>query len=208
VKIKKQQIRNFTLNKLREGWSKQEIFDHLLLDLENEVKKDYRRIRQLAVFVAKIPSREVKKNLSLILSLLIVLTVGQAIGSFVLSLPVTQIYGTFELPWYIALVWILVWNFFGLISLILLIPAIRFNMTAFLWLAIIGFFQLIRGLWEIWMGFGEANWLIILVIIFHLFAGFAALTLYRKTPDSFSIDSDKSTTGNPWRALFHKTLNL
>ncbi len=206
MKKKKQHIRNFTLNKLREGWSKQEIFDHLMLDLETEVKKDYHRIRQLAVFIATIPSREVKKNLSLIVGLLIALTVGQAIGTFVLSLPAARIYNAFELPWYLILAWILVWNFFGIVSILLLLLAIRFSITAFLWLAIIAFFQFARGLWEIWIGYGEANWLSILVMISHFFAGIAAFTLYHKTPDRFRIGSDNNTTGNLWNVFFHKTI--
>ncbi len=206
MKKKKKHIRNFTLNKLREGWSKQEIFDHLMLDLGNEVKKDYRLIRQLAVFIATIPSREVKKNLSLVVGLLIVLTLGQVIGTFILSRPAAQIYGAFELPWYLILIWILVWNFFGFISILLLLLAIRFSITAFLWLSIIAFFQFSRGLWEIWIGYGEANWLNILVVISHLFAGLAAWTLYRKTPDRFRIGSDNHTTGNLWKVFFHKTI--
>ncbi len=141
-------IRRFTREKLNEGWSRQQIFDHLIEKAGSDAQKDYKKVARLATLIARFPLQALNRKIRWVKTLMILSIMG-AIGlSWLEQLPLARMLGLLELPWYMITLWILGANFFNLLNLLLLGPAIRMNRKAYLWIMILNTFLLARWIWS------------------------------------------------------------
>ncbi len=141
-------IRRFTREKLKEGWSRQQIFDYLIESIGGETRTDYARVLRIATLVARFPIQALNRKIRMVKTLLIFSILAAIVLSWLEQLPLARMFGLLELPWYMIALWILAANFFNLLNLLLLGPALRMNRKAYMWLMILNAFLFARWIWS------------------------------------------------------------
>ncbi len=135
-------IRRFTREKLKEGWTRQQIFDHLMESAGSGARNDYARVMRIATLVARFPVQALNWKIRWVRALMIFGMLAAIVLSWSEQLPLARMFGLLELPWYIIGLWIVSANFFNLLSILLLGPALRMNRKAYLWIMILNIFSI------------------------------------------------------------------
>jgi len=141
-------IRRFTREKLKDGWNRQQIFDYLIESAGVEARTNYARVMRIATLVARFPIQALNRKIRWVKTLMIFSMLAALVLSWLEQLPLARMFGLLELPWYMIALWILAANFFNLLNLLLLGPALRMNRKAFLWIMILNSFLLARWIWS------------------------------------------------------------
>lgn len=64
-------IRRFTREKLKEGWARQQIFDHLMESAGSGARNDYARVMRIATLVARFPGQALNWKIRWVRALMI-----------------------------------------------------------------------------------------------------------------------------------------
>jgi hypothetical protein len=180
-------IRRFTREKLKEGWTRQQIFDHLMESAGSGARNDYARVMRIATLVARFPVQALNWKIRWVRALMIFGMLAAIVLSWLEQLPLARLFGLLELPWYIIGLWIVSANFFNLLSILLLGPALRMNRKAYLWIMILNIFLLTRWIWSwAWAPIASPPVLLLMAIMRAIIVASAAF-IYFKSNIRFEI---------------------
>ncbi len=201
---KKTHIKKFTREKLTEGWSKQEIFNHLKQDLNTELQHDYKIIKNLATTIKNIPRIETRRKLRLLKTVLILLILAGGMLQVYLKSNVATFFGIFDLKLWLFLTIVLAANIFTILNLILIGPIIQYKVQAYIWLIILNMFTIATDIPGFQYMFLTYGWFFIAGVACRIFIGILAFLIYRKIPDRFSLtpETEKENTKKLWTVLF------
>lgn len=180
-------IRQYTQEKLKEGWSRQQIFDSLINTYGLEPQSNYSKVIRIASLIARFPVEALNKKIRWVNTLMILSMLVAIVLSWLEQWPVARIFGLLELPGYIIALWVLGSNFFNLLNLLLLGPALRMNRRAYFWIMTLNIFLLTRWIWTwAWAPIASPPVLLLMAIIRAIIVASAAF-IYFKSNIKFEI---------------------
>lgn len=192
-------IRRFTREKLKEGWSRQQIFDHLIELAGVEARTDYARVMRIATLVARFPIQALNRKIRWVRTLMIFSMLAAIVLSWLEQLPLARMFGLLELPWYMIALWILAANIFNLLNLLLLGPAVRMNRKAYLWIMILNSFLLVRWIWSWVLAPIASAPVLMLMALMRATIVAAAAFIYFKSNIRFDIKQEGQSL---WQVVF------
>lgn len=189
-------IRRFTREKLKEGWSRQQIFDYLIENTDSHTRADYARMMRIATLVARFPVQALNRKIRWVILFMILSMIAAIVLSWFEQLPLARMFGLLELPWYSIALWIGAANFFNLLNLLLLGPAIRMNRKAYFWIMILNGFLLARWLWAWALAPVASPPVLLLMAIMRANIVGASAFIYFKSNIRFEIKKDGQSLYN------------
>lgn len=189
-------IRRFTREKLKEGWSRQQIFDYLIENSGTHTRTDYARMMRIASLVARFPVQAMNRKIRWVILFMILSMIAAIFLSWLEQLPLARMFGLLELPWYSIALWIGAANFFNLLNLLLLGPAIRMNRKAYFWIMILNGFLLTRWLWAWALAPVASPPVLLLMAIMRAIIVGASAFVYFKSNIHFEIKKDGQSLYN------------
>ncbi len=202
----KSHIKKFTHEKLKDGWTKQEIFEHVHQTQGTDSNQDYKQIKRLARTIRNIPRIETRRKLRLLKVTLIMLLLASCGIGVLLKSHLASFFGIFELePWMMVPI-LLAGNIFCILNLILILPVIQYKLTAYYWLAALNLITLLLEVPNINFLYLTYGWYLLMSLVLKLAVIGIALLIAKKIPDRYSLEpeTDSGNLGKPqlWKVLF------
>lgn len=189
-------IRRFTREKLKEGWSRQQIFDYLIENTDAHTRTDYAHMMRIASLVARFPVQALNRKIRWVIFFMILCMIAAIVLSWFEQLPLARMFGLLELPWYSIALWIGAANFFNMLNLLLLGPALRMNRKAYFWIMILNGFLLARWLWTWALAPVASPPVLLLMAIMRANIVGASAFIYFKSNIRFEIKKDGQSLYN------------
>lgn len=203
---KKSHIKKFTRQKLKDGWTKQEIFEHVHQSRGTEIQNDYKQLKSLARTIRNIPRIETRRKLRLLKVTLILLLFGSCGLGVVLKSHLAAFFGIFELESWMMIPIFLVGNIFCILNLILILPVIQYKLVAYYWLAALNSFTLLIDLPNLSFLYFTYGWYFAGSLALKVVIVAMALLIAQKLPDRYSLEPEQALgeTDKPqiWKVLF------
>lgn len=203
---KKSHIKKFTRQKLKDGWTKQEIFEHVHQTQGTEIQHDYKQLKRLARTIRNIPRIETRRKLRLLKVTLIMLLLGSCGLGVVLKSHLAVFFGIFELESWMMIPIFLVGNIFCILNLILVLPIIQYKLVAYYWLAALNLFTLLIELPNFNFHYLTYGWYFAGNLALKLVIVAIAMLIAQKLPDRYSLEPETGLgdTDKPqiWKVLF------
>ncbi len=196
---RKRKLRKVIRKWLKQGWSKQQVFDHLIEEMEINVTNDYQRIKYIAREISFTPPFRVHNRLKVGISFLTLFIILSCFISLGQQFPLVKVYGMTEMPIWISIIGFVGTNFFNLLNLFLLGPALRWNRTALLLLIIINGFLFFRTFYVWRLNINLMPFMTILQCISRFFIFILSFFVYRYVRDHYIIRQEENGI---WKVIF------
>ncbi|OQC61477.1 MAG: hypothetical protein BWX51_00400 [Bacteroidetes bacterium ADurb.Bin012] len=196
---KKYNLRKTIRRGLKQGWTKQQVFDHLIETLEVEISNDYRWIKYIAKEISFTPPFRIRNRLRVGIIFLILFVIVSCFISLMQQFPMMKIYGIIEFPLWITIIWFLGTNFFNILNLFLLGPVLRWNRQALLLLGIINAFLFIRTVFIWKLNIGLMPFITLAQCVSRFFIFFLSFIIYRFVRDNYIIKQEENGI---WKVIF------